>query len=802
MKYFRHEIRIPFLVLVLIKSVISKSLKNNCLQEKVSESSSNNIGFVTGLGSALKLFSSCFLQITNYANIELLGIKQPIILTQYFSIKGFSAIYPIEFINSNKSTLRSFKESPKHWQYIQSTIRSNQTFSKSLNCEAYISLFPPTFKQNSAMYLHTSKRRILSTVTAIAYNYVIHKKLKKQIIETVPKYFVLLTSSRKAEDDGIFVGWSDSIYLNSFANIQRYILWWKTCTRRQSTKLRPSVKMISRVMYGCPYCNPCTPFQLFIFENANVLKSSLFLSRIWKLQRIDNVPFWEVFPQANNWEYFIRDIIAEKTIDNDNSRFRTINHLKFTKDEVEVFARAVDPHIIRIIISNSTYDVIEQETWNFYRFKKLPTCGRRRYHENHIPELLASTHEYSMEYQLTSLMFRRTTKRFISCHKLERSYFAPLLEIVAPIDTMTWVCLSIFSIIQVIIFNIELNEQKSDFDIKLYFKTMMDSMFKLFCGLIDQGANMLSNLASKHLFHFFLLFPIPICYMVLGYEYKGDNIYRLTVTPPLYPFDTFESLVENNFTIKSEAVFLSEMKNKNISSLWIKEFGSNHVSHGAMSNLLYDYLVLYSDTLLYPERLYSKLTKTSREYLNHTALFKNWNEIENDMDQDEFLEKLAIPHMFSCTKAAVIVSPNFGTLMWNNMSRQNMPVYLSQENVHEYYEGYELQATVPIKAYERMKQVFESGIMISWKRIIDCLITRAGQTFTLDENVEEKIMQEEKSLLVFFILIIGYTVAAITFITLENRPKSSNVRMLKFSFASATKRFCEKISVLRCHRKI
>ncbi len=58
---------------------------------------------------------------------------------------------------------------------------------------------------------------------------------------------------------------------------------------------------------------------------------------------------------------------------------------------------------------------------------------------------------------------------------------------------------------------------------------------------------------------YFALYTIPLAWLYISALCKADNITNLTTDPPLTSFDTFDSLVQNNFQTYSRSFKLRNM---------------------------------------------------------------------------------------------------------------------------------------------------------------------------------------------------------------------------------------------------
>lgn len=193
---------------------------------------------------------------------------------------------------------------------------------------------------------------------------------------------------------------------------------------------------------------------------------------------------------------------------------------------------------------------INQNNHEFRTGAHKSGCGSKSFHFNHIPELSRTTFSTQANFRLTALNFFTDRTRFISCHKLDKSQFLPLIEIVTAVDVFTWMLVLILSISTLLVLNL-------GYSLSLSVKKpkTMDFVFEIYSTLLDQGSSCLFQGGSKYsLFQFFILFPIPLSFLVLSNEYKGDNIQRLTVSPSKIPFDTLEDLILHKFTLRTEPI--------------------------------------------------------------------------------------------------------------------------------------------------------------------------------------------------------------------------------------------------------
>lgn len=77
-----------------------------------------------------------------------------------------------------------------------------------------------------------------------------------------------------------------------------------------------------------------------------------------------------------------------------------------------------------------------------------------------------------------------------------------------------------------------------------------NTCFELFKSLLEHSSSVFDNRLLRTSNAFYITFAyIPLAFLTLGNEYKGDNITRLTLPTLLVSFDTYDTSVENNFQI-------------------------------------------------------------------------------------------------------------------------------------------------------------------------------------------------------------------------------------------------------------
>lgn len=708
------------------------------------------------LGFALSSFSGCFIQITNYKNIDLPYLSLPVLLNLFYSYGNHDVVYPVEVImNKNFSVVAQFA-SDQYIKYLESSAGTNYKLLGLWQCKVHISLLPPSYRNSDSMYSRFGRQLHLKEISYLTFHAVEYKKQWKQnLIITTPMYFILV-SSKSENYQQIIYHWSQGVWFDEYASVSKYFFVWLTCPQVDQNAFDKRSEVIYSIHYQCPYCNPCKPFAPIYLGNVSELNNPTnMFDRISTMHGIDDVSIWEWFT-----DLYVSNMLPQKTSILENSRENFINRFDISLENIHFFHRLVDIHILLTIQGNSSHIIKTGSPMYHDLVLWSPKCGRNKYHFNHAPQLFRSYSEHTQIFQSASLIFGNSKSQFVSCHKLETSFFGPLIEIIPPFDTPTWFCIlaTIVCYLLAIIFDNRFRNITSR-DRALY------NLFQFLCSLLDQGVNLIQRLSSKSLFQFIAMFPVPLCFMLLGNEYKGDNISRLTFPSPPVPFDTFEKLVKHHFTLRSPPRNF-EFYYKHIARYhldWEGVFGSNHFSYPIVTNYMLELIIAREDLDL-PEDIYKKFPNDSKRFLKHSAHFPNWKAIGVPDTFTEEIQNYYNPHLFKCNKSAIIVDSKLAYLIHHNLTIHNMAAYLSKDTMLETVSGYAFGGTVPLKAYKRMQGIGQAGTVPSWNSFNEFMLQLYSNKITNEMEKTEQTDAENMSLLLFFIPIIGLSVSTLIFI--------------------------------------
>lgn len=733
-----------------------------------------------------KQFQNCKNSITNYAN-EDLDISVPIVLLQFTSIFPNSLnVYPIEVTRVAFSSPENFENFKRNSSQIS---QNYVQILKKINvhpqtCKLNIALFPPSPYRDGRLY----RGNFLKEPSWLLFEFNEYQAGTWQI-DTTPIFKIAIIRNQPKLST-IVHAWSSSVRINTYlALLHKYMLVLTTCLFRNTFE-EHVVQFEERVInayFHCPFCGTCDPLVSIYSETtdlAGIFNFGHALETALSLADNGGAQLWD-YSSHTYLNYLMR--VAIQTIGLKNSRDSLIKGFKFEMDKLYRFTlgRELDSHLIVGIVGNGSI-MVHENVLNAHRHRVFadPTCGFQKVmHPYDIPKIIVQPSNNLMAYQSMDLITSFEAYKFVTCHREVTSFFSPLLETVTPFDLGT--LLSILASLVVCCVIAHYGGYFSKYfgnQVAKISKVQKSALsFRIVCGLLDQSNNYLASLPSNSIIEFIALFSIPICFQIISNEYKGDNIYRLTRSPPLIPFDTFDALVQHNFTLYSGPVKLGRyfwMTYFDVISVTPKKlmaaFGSNHVKlrdtaeQTVFSSLLKDIYISGGDQIFKysTSEFYASLPKLVKRYLNQTALFLNWGQVseaEKGFIERESVELLYVHHMFQCNKSAVIVNAQMALLIFSNMSQYSLPVYLGSE-VFPSYDGYFLSGSVPSKAFKRIKGLATSGIYQNWKKFVSDLIIRTGWKYQLDNNIAGKNQHKSMSVLVVFIPIFSSVAAAIMFL--------------------------------------
>lgn len=174
----------------------------------------------------------------------------------------------------------------------------------------------------------------------------------------------------------------------------------------------------------------------------------------------------------------------------------------------------------------------------------IDSCSKTmsvEYHPKLVPSISVSLRLHLGSVQEIGLFFQSYSLRFVSCHKEQLHWIGQLKDMVTAFDVYSWLAL----ILIVIMLSKQLTHERVSKSASFTFKT---GSFHIFSAFLDQSTSLFQNqILTSRLSFDLAFFFVPLSFLYLGNLYKGDNIARLTIDPPLIPCNTFDSLIKYKF---------------------------------------------------------------------------------------------------------------------------------------------------------------------------------------------------------------------------------------------------------------
>lgn len=304
------------------------------------------------------------------------------------------------------------------------------------------------------------------------------------------------------------------------------------------------------------YCDPCNPFKLVLIDGTINSKEQLYLT-------VDMAEFSKPSPLFVNVKLFAYRPDYDTFINNNRrTKYQVLKHIsQFRGTDATLFQYLADSHgIENLLPKNVTIDYsTKQRPYERYMWKDLQTdsCdGSKwiRYHPNLRPIIELSPKIHLSSYQEVGLIFHKKRLRFLSCYKKRLHWVFQLQEMFTVFDYYTWFLIVFVMYATSRILNILFQQVSKDKR-----ERAKNTIFQIYGIMLDQSSDIFQNTELRKHPSFCISFAcVPMALMFLGNQYKGDNIVKLTLDPPLVPYDTFADLVQNKFKILVGSKHLSE----------------------------------------------------------------------------------------------------------------------------------------------------------------------------------------------------------------------------------------------------
>lgn len=719
----------------------------------------NRDTIIENLRAYIQPFSHCTIYITNYLGINIPdNIIWPMVLLRYFarpnSQDSYNSddwrLFPVELADRENYT--DFKWS-MFLEYILPI--ENKMAAARQQCVTQIYVYPP-YPQDSYGDKPQNPlidRMLIGILLPVwLYDHFFDAPWMKSVVKSLPEYHIHIGKAVVPDKRAILYGnsvWVGQLHdsVKTQATTKRYIFEWISYSKNVRTT----------TLYG-----ETREQILFVYYQTNLKDCANVDQRIQIHQAHYNTVLLQVAEIDEKKEILPRnDMVYEKWNENTEIRnpdYRSIKQLlKLTMhlqlSETRSFGTRLKLYLSSLLETNTS---------------RKATCRG-------VGMIQLQTWASNIEFQYMGMGHHKKQLRLLVCAEFVKSSWTPILEIFAGFDTGIWISLILISASVTLwvtlvtpyaniatYFAINCNAKSR------FWQLFVRSSLHIYGTFVEQGTVLFQkrDCRRSQLLRF-VLFPVPVAFLLLSNFYKGENIGRLTAPPALIPVDTINKSVAANVNIYTAPVDISDLNQiHNHKQL------NGHEAFPVVSQVR-DFLYRKASRILgYREKFkLMEVPSHFQVYWNNSKLFPHWTYIEDTDNVTELIYKLMIPHLQPCKTSAVITTENIAHVLYHNLAMAKKPVYLAQDSVVEYFEGYRMNSLISDWYFKRIKYFFESGIAVWWYNYVTFASTQA-KLLSIAENGQTK---KNQSLLIFSVPIGGVILALVVFLFVD-RPISINFR--------------------------
>jgi len=715
----------------------------------------------------LQTFDCSLVNIINYGNMDFGPLLFPTVIVQYIlqSRGGFLFALPTELKNDpiqNRTRLDLFKNLE---------LTEIASVSKQWYCQVhvYLGLDLQTVPKYTAPEVGTTIPKFLMP-SALSQFWTKKDREGESHGNSREAYNILIYSHDKQINLRILrTSWLLSVLVDNRGYYRREYFVWKIEKKQTRSLIIAPSYIVTEYYHMCHHCVPCTPY----FSNV-LLKFPQNKAQLNSyINNVNNASpkLWFIFPQQKFLNVFGNGGTLHH-LSETGLMFRG-NYIKNLHISLRVwyihgaFLNTLLPNssFIHLNIINSDGSSTIQKSPFVYSI--TAACGEGYYHWKTLPVL---SQYFGGEMAYYPLTLPKESLKFLSCGKLTKSFFHPLLELFTAFDWESW-C-AILTMVLALSFTIS---KVNHFDQKLLKGTVKtwkpsfcSQLFLIFACFLDQYSNLVgTKLSQVRCFKWIATFPFV--FLILSNAYKGENIVRLTVPNDIIPMDTFERLVENSFKIYDMPTSISGAelaKIKNLNETLNFTQISRHEAYPIVSQIWLSTIVRLESRIATLKKLGNRVSAKTWFYLNNTQLFPipNWNVLHTE-GYNAVIDKLVIPHLIKCERTAVLMPDVVASKLYPVLLKSKRFVYLVKDTISFPQIGYGLFNWFPQKILKRMNGLRDSGIVDWWDKFLN------DDLFKPVVGLEMSNQSKSGSYVIFVVLLFGNGMSLIIFLFVEiNQP--------------------------------
>lgn len=673
-------------------------------------------------GDDLKIinqFSGCIINVINLNGfgLNLSAVFEPILLSRYFYCPKEVSILPIELLSKYKHCKTSTTtELRNHTNLVRPTVSVrnmsevyvSQTFSKAFglanknrNCETNIFIHLPNYHIHQNLYKDTKIKDLSSINIDLNYKAL---KWKADIINTTPKYSLLLCHFKYSPfcyNDNHLRKWVITMLSPAeFVRVVNNVLIFETLANEKFLKLH------------CPNCDHCN-FFTFILLKADQSPEK----------------FIQQHKQPKTSDLYAVEILISKYIPSDlksqHSLKDVLTHVhkyKLHNDANTLIITINGIHILSFLFSKQANMTFSYEgDNNLFQWEKamLGSCfGKKsiQLYPQLRPLVSQSIKPSFTTHQVLGLVLQRFQHSFVSCHKRQDHWINQLSQLISAFDIYTWLAIWISYMSLACTLNLTRGAIQNQSNSFLFVFS------SLLFATIDQSCKLFSSLSyRKKVSSFTGFLLVSVAGMILSNSYKGENITRLTAEPKLLPFDTLDSLLQNNVDIRWRRINSNKWPifRTNESVNLTKIYGSvkGHESFPIVSELWVALIYRLRPQRANERSLYylkDEISNQTWKYINNSAML-------SDVGQGlgENVQTIVDLHMDKCNKSAIALTNYVALQLYTILKSKGKPAYFGKEIIYENHRGYKFNGIFPAKYIYKATYLFQTGIVNWWRKYFE-----------------------------------------------------------------------------------
>lgn len=708
----------------------------------------------SGLARNLNAFTNCLIYLQNFQGLDysMEHLQQPLMSLRYtFSYLSWKPI-PIAINIRNETETELFLFSNQSNVLLDlMPLYLIAGKHKGICCETTVYLHPPPATDTPSFFF-THK---FSPVPVLRSLFIIQCYFSNEFcdqrfrvlystVSTVPNYaLVALPQPQLSLSSSAYTGtMSALLYQTKYPRVAHTILTWATNT--------------NQLQINCEYSDYCNLISWRRLGNLHIPERR-------HLDRY-KINCMKEDISVNHWS----SSLVPRSMLNSYHEYKSMKYV-ITKTTPENILRSGKPavmlHMLNLFLPDNVtlhhYYVIDYVT--LLKRDAFACMGSKEvslYPAYSTLSIDRSYGEHYANFAAASMVVERNRLRFVSCHESKPGIVTNLLELVHFVDSLSWVAVLVSVALAIVTL-----DMRRDFATRRWRRAELSlDILKI---LVDQGCHLygrsLKKITNSSMCVLGMLL-IPLC--IFAVHYRGDNITRLTVSPPLVPYDTFDDLVKNGFRTFVSLIHLrkdEEHRKPLTDRLYFQR--NNHDAYPMVSSL-WEAIQLRFTAHERLEDLGNKISARMWYYLNNTQMFPSWSTIRLDGNMMSSFHQLIRAHLMACVKVAVVMREDNAIQHFHQLQNEQKAAFMGKDIMHEILLGHYFTGQIHKKMLNRIYSLPASGLRNWWWKYLDEMRARVGNRIS---GTVAKIEDNGMTVFIpiFVVLAVGLVVSFVSFIIVD-----------------------------------